>query len=81
MSANKSLKGLTGGWSKWGGAKKSIWVNQHERLERFWICQSCGKQEPKQIPPFLYQYPFEEYLRVCAVCFNNNCIELKNRID
>lgn len=76
------LKGLTGHWTKWGGSMSEVSVNQHGRVipQKEWACQSCGKAQPPQLTPYRYEYPPNEYLRVCSVCFSDKCTELFKRL-
>ncbi len=70
------MKQLTGGWSKYGGAKQHV-IKPH--LQPVWCCQSCGKQQPSEMPPFLWEFLPNEHLRVCAVCLKEDCQQLKKR--
>jgi hypothetical protein len=79
ISEKISYKGLTGSWSKYGGGKKSLGVNQFERVYDEWVCQSCGCIEPKEITPYLIEWPKGEYIRVCAICLANKCLILRTR--
>ena len=81
-ATKKSYKGLTGHWSKWGGARTGIATNQYgdDIAQEDWNCQSCGKTHPKDMSPYLYQYPENEYIRVCGVCYANKCIAMYERI-
>lgn len=81
-----SYKGLTGHWTKWGGGVKGeLIITQFGVLnvQTEWACQSCGKLQPIELSPFLYKHPDAELdserIRVCAVCFDNDCYELKRR--
>lgn len=76
-----SFKGLTGGWSKWGGGKKTVAINQFDRVYDEWNCQSCGFKQPKEITPYLIEWPEGEYIRVCAICCADGIQSLKTRID
>lgn len=80
------FQGLTGHWSKWdSGIRGEIVYTQIGLIgtEEEWACQSCGMTQPKDLTPYLYRHPDAEVqserLRVCAVCFNNNCYELRRR--
>lgn len=63
-----SQKGLTGGWSKYGGARQHVIKTT---ITKTWICQSCGKETPKELSPFMVELVPGEFFRVCAVCVNN----------
>jgi hypothetical protein len=76
----KSYKGLTGHWTKYGGALYTIYPNQWDRPEVEWICQSCAKEQPKELNPYLFEYPEKEYIRVCSPCFAEDCLKLKKRL-
>lgn len=73
-----SYKGLTGGWSKWGGARAAA---LKEDIGDHWNCQSCGVVSPRRLTPYLYDFGYGEYLRVCAPCFANGCKRLKQRLN
>lgn len=76
-----SFKGLTGGWTKWGGRRYELITDrQDSELADVWNCQSCGTQQPKELNPYKYEYPEKEYIRVCAECFANKCEKLKKRL-
>ena len=73
-----SYKGKTGFWSKWG-------TEDHRSLmqvevEDVWSCQSCRVQQPKDIRPFLFEYPIGEFIRVCSLCVTDNCAKLSTRL-
>lgn len=70
IEPKKSLKGLTGGWSKWGGSQGNI---VKEKIHDHWFCQSCGDEQPESLSPYMIQLVPEagEYFRVCAKCLNN----------
>ncbi len=70
------MSGLTGGWSKYGGARQSP---LKQKLDKEWACQSCGKMFAPSIRPLLFGYVEGEYLRVCATCFNNGCKDFMAR--
>lgn len=78
-----SFKGLTGGWSKYGGKRHSIAYNQHglSEVDDQWACQSCGQRQPHDLSPYLYEYPEAEYIRVCSVCLVDGCSTLKSRLS
>lgn len=61
---------LTGSWTKWGGARKSLYENQFERENDNWFCQKCGTEHPKEITPYNYEFIQGEFIRICAVCFS-----------
>ena len=75
------FKGLTGGWTKWGGRRYELISDRMDsELPDIWSCQSCGSQQPKELSPYKYEYPEKEYIRVCAECFANHCEILKKRL-
>lgn len=78
----KSYKGLTGFWSKWGGARSGVATNQwgDAGVDDEWFCQSCNAPQPPQLSPFRFEYPDREFIRVCAVCYAEQCIKLFERI-
>jgi len=69
-------KGLTGHWSKWGGGFKDV---VQEQVEDTWRCQSCGKEHPHELPPLEYPLFTGEYIRICPLCFLDDCKSLKER--
>lgn len=73
-----SQKGLTGGWSKYGGAKQQV---VKESIDREWICQSCQARHAAEMTPYLYQFMDDEYIRVCAICISDDCAALRKRRD
>jgi hypothetical protein len=73
--ATLSLKGLTGGWSKHGGASDSL---IKEKIHGEWNCQSCAKIQPESLNPYIFQYG-DLFLRVCNKCINNGCVILLKR--
>lgn len=76
-----SYKGLTGGWTKWGGRRYGVLTDrQDSTLPDVWVCQSCSKDQPRGVPPYKYEYPEGEYLRVCGICYAKECIDLMLRI-
>ncbi len=78
-------RGVTGHWSKYGGTIREVVITQFGvvGVEDEWACQSCGLLQPKDLSPYLYKHPDaeaqSERLRVCAVCFNNDCYDLRRR--
>lgn len=76
-----SLKGLTGGWTKWGGAKHELYINQWDRDLGEWYCQNCGKKSPHELTPYMYEFPEKEFVRVCAPCFNEGCPKLASLLE
>lgn len=66
--------GFTGHWTKWGGAVKDV---VQENLSEEWYCQSCGELQPAILTPLKYEFPVNEFIRVCSYCFHNDCPRLK----
>ena len=64
-----SQKGLTGGWTKYGGRREHVIKGN---LQATWYCQKCGKEHPADLSPYLKEYFPGEHIRVCATCFHNN---------
>lgn len=77
-NASLSFKGLTGHWSKWGGNVQDVLSNQEETFEH-WFCQSCTREMGKELPPYFYEFPIGEYIRVCGICISENCIQVRRR--
>lgn len=71
-----SQKGLTGGWTKYGGARKHVIQKQ---IKNTWCCQACGQERPKEMSPFSYEFMEGEYIRICGPCLNNGVIVLTSR--
>lgn len=60
------LRGLkTGKWTKYGGAIHGL---IKESPVDFWYCQSCGREVPKEIPPFLFEMFTADFIRICNIC-------------
>ena len=73
-------KGLTGHWSKWGGNRHDVFESQNEVFTE-WYCQSCNRQLGAEMQPFFFEWPEGEFIRVCGICANNDCVELKSRVE
>ena len=74
-----SYKGMTGFWTKWGGARESAFGSQHEVLPDVWACQSCSKDQPLALGASKYHLEGVGWLNVCAACKHNGCRELIKR--
>lgn len=72
----------TGRWSKWGGAIREVVVNQHgvAGVDDKWFCQSCNKEQPVELSPYLFEYPKGERIRACGPCFSIDCEPLRLRL-
>jgi hypothetical protein len=68
------LKGLTGGWSKYGGRRFDALDNQSE-LETKWYCQSCGEEQPALLSPMKVEMGDLGYIRVCDRCYANRLFD------
>lgn len=71
-----NTKGITGGWSKWGGARKQA---MQPKIDGLWHCQSCAKEQHPSMPPYTYQLAEGEHIRVCATCLKDGCATLWKR--
>lgn len=71
-------QGATGFWTKYGGARNTI---MQEELEAIWYCQSCSKEQPSDLKPYKKEILLGEYIRVCAVCINDDTTALIVRIN
>lgn len=71
-----SQKGLTGGWSKYGGARQHVIKT---KIAKKWYCQSCGKERPKEMTPFLYEFVEGDHIRICATCLHDGVIILSHK--
>ncbi len=69
--------GLSGHWTKWGGGVMGV---IQDELDPIWVCQSCGQEQPKDLTPYKYQFPENEWIRVCATCYHDGCLQLKERM-
>lgn len=56
----------TGSWTKWGGGRYGL---IHSNSEETWFCQSCGDEQPKELPGFMLSVETGEYVKVCSCCF------------
>lgn len=70
-------QGTTGYWTKYGGARNTV---LQEELDPIWYCQSCGKPQPIDLKPYKKEILVGEFIRVCALCINDNTVELEIRI-
>ena len=78
MEDIKNYKGKTGSWTKYGGSRNNL---QLQDLPDVWTCQSCGKKVSNNMSPYLhYLESLQMYLRVCAECYNEGCTLLKERM-
>lgn len=63
---NDPLRGKkTGKWTKYGGAVHGL---IKEKIEDTWCCQICGKEQPKELKPFLAELYPGDFIRVCNLC-------------
>lgn len=63
-----SITRMKYGWSKHGGARYGL-----VRQMGDWVCQSCGEDQPAEIPAYMYPFDIEglrEFVRICACCEN-----------
>lgn len=56
----------TGSWTKWGGGRFNL---IHSQGEETWFCQSCGDEQPMELPGFMLESHSGDYVKVCAKCF------------
>lgn len=73
----KSMKGLTGGWSKYGGRRFDALDSQNEEKRDYWYCQTCGQIQPRELSAYKKQLPDGDYIRVCAGCMGTGYVEKK----
>lgn len=73
------MKGLTGFWSKYGGARDSPFLSQHETTPDTWTCQSCAKLQVAAMGMNKYHIDDIGWINVCGPCKFNNCRELQKR--
>jgi len=71
-----SQKGLTGGWTKYGGARQHV-IKTH--ITKTWYCQACGKEKPKDMSPFLWEFTEGEHIRVCATCLHDGVVIVQHK--
>jgi hypothetical protein len=57
----------SGKWTKYGG---SIGGLVKEAIQDVWYCQTCGREMPKEISPFLFEVFTDDFLRICGICQN-----------
>jgi hypothetical protein len=58
----------SGSWTKWGGGRLGL---IHSQSEETWFCQSCGSEQPMELPGFLLESTTPgEFVKVCANCFH-----------
>ena len=57
----------TGKWTKYGGA---VYGLVKERIDEMWTCQTCGRDIPEEIKPFLFEMLPGEFIRICPPCTN-----------
>lgn len=62
------FKGLTGGHSKYGGARDGVFK---KKIVGSWFCQSCGKELAAGQTPWLHQINESLVIRVCALCLRD----------
>jgi len=61
-------------WSKYGGKRNGILKGKLD----FWSCQSCGQQQSRDLPSYMFPFTSRDYLRICSTCQN---LTLKHNID
>lgn len=53
---------ITHSWSKYDDTPR-------EKSNSDWNCQACGKEYPKELPPYLFAFDFpRDMLRICGIC-------------
>jgi len=70
------------GWSKYSGGFANLSTEKPED----WVCQACGKNQPKEMPG--YPYPIgmnmREFIKVCGKCHHKglrkNILDCRNLI-
>jgi len=84
-SDNKTRKNILSimktSWTKYGSRKMGYRKNPNE-----WICQSCGKDQIKELPGF--NLPIDDsmkvFIKICSNCqniVNNHEVDYKGLID
>lgn len=76
--ANKVRSGghISGAWSKYGGAIRGV---EKESIQDEWFCQACAEKQPKDLPPFMFEFFPREYIRICGKCHNK--VKILNLIN
>lgn len=77
LHERRGRSGTTGYWDKYGGRRMSLF---QPKIVDTWYCQSCNIPQPKELPPYMVEYPEKEYIRVCAICISTNCAALRKRV-
>lgn len=54
-------------WSPWGGKDAFGFMDEKENIDT-WFCQSCGKQQPKEMDAHRLEISPSCSLRICSVC-------------
>ena len=54
------------GWTKWGGPNRDIIVDD----EPIWYCQVCSREQMKDYPSFLVEFPDTPAMKICDACRN-----------
>jgi hypothetical protein len=84
MEIMRSLKKISGRWTKYGGRVYTIISSQYDYIDEKkcedWTCQSCGQRQPSRMSPFKFEYPEGEYIRCCGICYVEKCIKLFERL-
>lgn len=64
------------GWTKYGGGFHNLSRADAED----WVCQACGRNQPKEIPGYAYPIGMSarEFIRACSKCHHKG---LKKRIE
>lgn len=70
----KSLNKAKYGWTKWGGPNYGL---VQKNLTEFWYCQACKEEQTMDLPPYMFEFPEREYIRICSKCHH---LRLENNI-
>jgi Zn finger protein HypA/HybF involved in hydrogenase expression len=56
----------TRGWTKWGGGRLMLIKSNPDT----WCCQSCGEEQTKESPAYMFPLCEENYIKICSECEN-----------
>lgn len=52
-------------WNKYGGTSYGV---LQKDLTPQWYCQACNEPQTEDLPPYMFEYPEREYIRICSKC-------------
>lgn len=51
-------------WTKYGGGRLML-IKEHPDT---WYCQSCGSEQNKECPAYMFPLGDNNYIRICSEC-------------